>query len=60
MKKKTTRSKTAATKRGQRTAKSKRRPAKKDDFIGRLNGVFKAVGDIEAPAVPLEDWEALR
>jgi hypothetical protein len=34
--------------------KKKRAPAKKtkDDFIGRLTGVFKVVGDIESPADP--------
>jgi len=33
---------------------------KKDDWIGRLKGVIRIVGDIESPVVPLEDWEALR
>jgi prevent-host-death family protein len=33
---------------------------KKDDWIGRLNGKMRIVGDIESPLVPLEDWEALR
>jgi len=33
---------------------------KKDDWIGRLNGKIRIVGDIESPVVPLEDWEALR
>lgn len=33
---------------------------KKDDWIGRLNGKMRIVGDIESPVVPLEDWEALR
>jgi antitoxin (DNA-binding transcriptional repressor) of toxin-antitoxin stability system len=32
----------------------------KDDFIGRLKGVFQVVGDIESPVVPLEDWDALK
>jgi len=27
---------------------------KKDDWIGRLEGVFKVVGDIESP---IDDWE---
>ncbi|HEY3972240.1 MAG TPA: hypothetical protein VGM18_04500 [Candidatus Sulfotelmatobacter sp.] len=26
------------------------------DFIGRLDGVFKIVGDIESPVDPLEAW----
>ena len=33
---------------------------KEDNWIGRLNGKFKVTGDIVSPAVPLEDWEALR
>jgi hypothetical protein len=32
---------------------------KKDDWIGRLNGKMRIVGDIVSPIVPLEDWEAL-
>jgi prevent-host-death family protein len=37
-------------------------PAEKatDDFIGRLEGEIKIVGDIESPVTPLEDWDALR
>jgi hypothetical protein len=27
------------------------------DFIGRLEGVFKVVGDIESPVEPPEAWE---
>ncbi len=34
--------------------------AKKDNWIGRLNGKMRIVGDIVSPVVPLEDWEALR
>lgn len=26
-------------------------------FIGRLEGIFKIVGDIESPVVPPEAWE---
>ena len=29
-----------------------------DDFIGRLNGVFRVVGDIESPIEPPEAWES--
>jgi hypothetical protein len=29
----------------------------KPDFIGRLKGVFRIVGDIESPVVPPEAWE---
>ena len=31
-----------------------------DDVFGCLRGTLKIVGDITAPAVPPEDWEALR
>lgn len=48
------------TKRGKPVAKLVPIEDKKDDFIGRLKGVMKIVGDIESPVVPLEDWEALR
>ena len=33
---------------------------KKDEWIGRLKGKIRIVGDIVSPVVPLEDWEALR
>ena len=34
------------------------RPTKpKREFIGRLKGVFKIVGDIESPVDPPEAWE---
>jgi hypothetical protein len=29
----------------------------KPDFIGRLKGVIRIVGDIESPLVPPEAWE---
>jgi len=32
----------------------------KPDFIGRLKGAFRIVGDIESPAVPAEEWECCR
>jgi prevent-host-death family protein len=48
------------TKRGKPVAKLVPVEDKKDDFIGRLKGVMKIVGDIESPVVPAEDWEALR
>ncbi|HZT74288.1 MAG TPA: type II toxin-antitoxin system Phd/YefM family antitoxin [Terriglobales bacterium] len=31
-----------------------------DDIFGRLRGVMEIVGDIEAPAAPAEDWNALK
>jgi prevent-host-death family protein len=56
----TTREPVLITKRGQPLAKLV--PAEKlsDNFIGRLEGIFTIVGDIESPIVPLEDWDALR
>jgi prevent-host-death family protein len=48
------------TKHGKPVAKLVPVEDKKDDFIGRLKGVMKIVGDIESPVAPLEDWEALR
>jgi len=48
------------TKRGKPVAKLVPLESKKDDWIGRLNGKFKVIGDIVSPVVPLEDWEALR
>jgi len=33
---------------------------KKDEFIGRLKGKFRIVGDIESPVVPPEAWESSR
>jgi hypothetical protein len=56
-KKKIPRFKDAIAKRGTRVAKPKRKPARKREFIGRLDGVFRIVGDIESPLVPPEDWE---
>lgn len=51
----------------QLASKSQKPPAKrvptdnaKTDFIGRLNGVFRIVGDIESPVEPPEAWECCR
>ena len=33
---------------------------KKDDFIGRLKGKIRVLGDIESPVEPPEAWKALR
>lgn len=57
MKRKAPKRKSTATKRPKRVAKPKQRIAKKDDFIGRLKGVIKIVGNIEEPLVPPEAWE---
>jgi prevent-host-death family protein len=48
------------TKRGRPVAKLVPVDAGRDDFIGRLEGVVKIVGDIESPVEPLESWEAFR
>lgn len=48
------------TKRGRPVAQLVPPPASSDDFIGRLEGTVKIVGDIESPIEPLETWEALR
>lgn len=56
----TTREPVLITKRGQPLAKLVPAEKASDDFIGRLEGVFTIVGDIESPIVPLEDWDALR
>lgn len=48
------------TKRGRPVAKLVPADSSSDDFIGRLEGVVKIVGDIESPVEPLESWEALR
>jgi prevent-host-death family protein len=48
------------TKRGKPVAKLVPADHEKDDFIGRLKGIMKIVGDIESPVVPPEDWEVLR
>jgi prevent-host-death family protein len=56
----TTRESVLITKRGQPLAKLVPAEKASDDFIGRLEGVFTIVGDIESPIVPWEDWDALR
>jgi prevent-host-death family protein len=48
------------TKRGRPVAKLLPAQGSSDDFIGRLEGVIKIVGDIESPIEPPESWEALR
>jgi prevent-host-death family protein len=48
------------TKRGKAVAKLV--PAENDEqeFLGRLEGIIRIVGDIESPIVPLEDWDCLK
>lgn len=44
------------TKRGKPVAKLVPIDEPKDDFIGRLKGVFEVVGDLDAD--PAEEWES--
>ena len=53
-----TRSPVIITKRGKPVAKLVPVDDPKDDFIGRLKGVFEVVGDIESPIDPPEAWES--
>jgi len=46
------------TKRGKPVAKLVPVEDDVDDFIGRLKGVFRVVGDIESPIEPPEAWES--
>jgi prevent-host-death family protein len=48
------------TKRGKPVAKLVPVDTGEDNFIGRLKGVFRVVGDIESPVEPPEVWESLR
>ena len=48
------------TKRGRPVAKVVPVTSKKQDLFGFMAGEFKIVGDIESPAVPLEEWEVMR
>jgi prevent-host-death family protein len=48
------------TKRGRPVAKLVPPDTSSDDFIGRLEGIVRVVGDIESPIEPLETWEVLR
>jgi prevent-host-death family protein len=51
----TTREPLIITKRGKPVAKLVPAGDDKDDFIGRLEGVFRIVGDIESP---IDGWES--
>jgi prevent-host-death family protein len=48
------------TKRGKPVAKLVPVDTGEDNFIGRLKGVFRVVGDIESPVEPAEAWESAR
>jgi prevent-host-death family protein len=51
-----TRQTVVITKRGKPVAKLVPVTGAKDDFIGRLKGRIRIVGDIESPVVPPETW----
>jgi prevent-host-death family protein len=55
-----TRNPVLITKRGRPVAKLVPADTSSDDFIGRLEGVVRIVGDVESPVEPPESWEALR
>jgi prevent-host-death family protein len=48
------------TKRGRPVAKLVPAEAERQNFLGRLQGLVKIVGDIESPTEAPEAWEALR
>ena len=48
------------TKRGKPVAKLVPVDGDQDDFIGRLEGIVRIMGDIESPVEPPEAWDALR
>ena len=48
------------TKRGKPVAKLVPAEKAETEFLGRLEGQFRAVGDIESPIEPPEAWEVLR
>jgi len=48
------------TKRGRPVAKLVPAEVERQDFLGRLQGLVKIVGDIESPIEAPEAWEALR
>jgi prevent-host-death family protein len=50
-----TREPLVVTKRGKPVVKLVPADDEKDDFIGRLEGVFRVVGDIESP---IDGWES--
>ena len=55
-----TRDPVLVTKRGRPVAKLVPPDRQSEDFIGRLEGIVKVVGDIESPLEPAESWKALR
>jgi len=55
-----TREPVVITKRGRPVAQLTPIPGRSGDIFGCLAGVVEIVGDIEAPVVAPDDWEALR
>ena len=55
-----TREPVVITKRGKPVAKLVPADDAEQEFIGRLKGVIRSVGDIESPIEPPEAWEVLR
>ena len=55
-----TREPVVITKRGKPVAKLIPADDTEPEFIGRLKGVIRIVGDIESPLVPLEAWKVLK
>jgi prevent-host-death family protein len=55
-----TREPVVITKRGKPVAKLVPADEENRDFIGRLKGVIKILGDIESPVEPPEAWESSR
>lgn len=53
-----TRESVVITKRGKPVAKLVPADDEKREFIGRLKGVIRIVGDIESPIEPPEAWES--
>lgn len=48
------------TKRGKPMVKVIPADTQRDDLFGFMKGRMEIVGDIESPAVPLSDWDALK
>jgi prevent-host-death family protein len=48
------------TKRGRPVAKLVPAEDEPREFMGRLEGIIKIIGDIESPIEPIDAWEALR
>lgn len=48
------------TKRGKPVVKVIPAETEKEDIFGFMKGRMEIIGDIESPAVPLSDWDALK